>query len=220
MIKYVLIDIDGTLLDFEAAVEESLDICAKKHGITLPSDFLEIFHPINNSLWKRIEKGELDIAGLRKIRFNLIFEASGISYDGEIFEKDFYACLTNSAIPVSGALELLAYLSEKYILCAASNAAHTQQVQRLTKCGMMPYIKHLFTSEKIGYSKPSENFFKICLENLGAEKDEVIMIGDSLGADIIGAENFGIISCHFTKSEPSGIAHYTVSRLTDIKEIL
>ncbi len=49
------------------------------------------------------------------------FEALGIDFDGTVFEDYFRKALNESAIPENGAYELLKYLSEKYVVCAASN---------------------------------------------------------------------------------------------------
>ena len=222
MIKYILIDIDGTLLDFEGAVEESIKTCSAIHGITMPHDILDIFHPINNDLWNKIEKGELDITGLRRIRWNTVFEKTGINYDGEKFEKDFYSELTSSAIPMEGALELLEYLSEKYVIFAATNAETDQQICRLRKCGMLPYLQGIFTSEMLGEAKPSPLFFEKCLLELGSpEKESVIMIGDSEIADIFGAHSVNIKTCQFSKSGAfSPLADFKVTELESIKKIL
>ena len=131
MIKTVLIDIDGTLLDFNEAVRQSIKDCSRLHNLTMPDNILEIFHPINNELWHRIERGELTIEGLKKIRWNLIFNSAGIEYDGELFEKDFYIGLSQSAVLMPYANEAMEYLANKYPVFAATNAKTEQQKNRL-----------------------------------------------------------------------------------------
>jgi FMN phosphatase YigB (HAD superfamily) len=53
---------------------------------------------------------------------------------------------------------------------------------------MIGYLKDLFISEKIGFSKPSKEFFKVCIKNSNAKSENSVLIGDSLSADIIGAK--------------------------------
>lgn len=51
MIKAVFIDIDGTLLDFEACVEESMRVGLTENKIEYKPEMLETFHKINNGFW-------------------------------------------------------------------------------------------------------------------------------------------------------------------------
>lgn len=196
MIKNILIDVDDTLLDFEKCSEEAMRLAMEEAGITYRKGMMDIFHPVNNSLWKRIEQGSLTVPELYQIRWNLVFEAMGISYDGVAFEKRFLHFLHDSAIPVEGALELLQHLHGKYSLFVASNAPNEQQRKRLTKAGMLQYFDGIFASESLGVSKPQKEFFRLCLEGMGnASSNETAIIGDSLSSDIKGGVESGIFTC-------------------------
>lgn len=225
MIKAVLIDIDNTLLDFHKCSKESMCLAAEDFGIDFPENYFEIFTEINNGLWEKIEKGELTRQGLFKVRWNLIFEAMGIKADGPAFDELFREYIKKSAIPVEGAKEILEYLSEKYYVCVASNSAFEQQKARLSKAGMLPYIKEIFTSEEIGFAKPSTEFFEACEKELSSfEKDEILLIGDSVTADIEGGKNFGLKTCWFNfDKKPDAVcdsADFIVDDLLQIKNIL
>ena len=144
------------------------------------------------------------------------------------FESYFREYLNESAIPVKGANELVKYLYEKgYILCAASNGPFDQQCNRLKIGGMYEYFSHFFISEKIGFSKPAHEFFEACFneinENTDAEADEIMMIGDSLSADIKGAGSFGFKTCYFNFKGgdfDKALADYAVNELAEIQKIL
>ena len=224
MIKYVLLDVDNTLLDFNLCADESMHKAADGFGIVLPENIFEIFHEINTELWHDIEKGKLTREGLYKIRWNKIFDVAKIDLDGEVFEKFFVKNLHTSAVPVNGAMSLLEYLAPKYTLCVASDAAYDQQVSRLKKADMYKYMKHLFISEDVGAPKPSAKFFDACIAALNCPLDEVIMIGDSLSADINGAHDYGLATCFYNHAHtdiPDGIcADYVVNSLDEIKSIL
>ncbi len=225
MIKAVLIDIDNTLLDFHKCSKESMCLAAEDFGINFPENYFEVFTEINNSLWEKIEKGELNRQGLFKVRWNLIFEAMGIDADGEEFEELFREYIKSSAIPVDGAKELLEYLSDKYYVCVASNSELAQQEKRLRKAQMLPYIRKIFTSEEIGFAKPSEGFFAVCKRDLPQfEKDEIMLIGDSITADVEGGNKFGLKTCWFNfAKKPDAVcdsADFIVDDLLQIKNIL
>ena len=231
MIKAILLDIDNTLLSFDEYVKDAMRTGFKEFNLCkYDESMFSVFTEINNKLWHSLEKGEIDLEGLKKVRWSMIFESLGISYDGVLFEKYFRSRLFESAIPVNGAMELLSYLHGKYILCAASNGPYNQQVNRLKICGMLPYFEHLFISEEIGYSKPSEKFFEACLNRLNASSvdritpDEIMMIGDSLSSDMAGGIQFGTRTCFYNPNRkliPCEInLNYHVTSLNEIKSIL
>ena len=110
--KAIFIDIDNTLLDFDAYVRTTMEQGFAHFG--LPAYHPEMYHTFtaeNNKLWRQIEEGTLTFAELQKIRWNNVFAALGIHFDGPAFEHYFRAALHESAIPVPGAMELLQSLS-------------------------------------------------------------------------------------------------------------
>ena len=224
-IKAVLIDIDNTLLDFNKGAEIAVEMAFNECGIDYKKHYIDTFIEQNDLLWQKIERGELTREGLHKIRFNTIFNVLGITADGIKAETEFRKALFNIAVPVDGALELLQYLSKKYKLYCASNAIYNQQINRLTLSNMIDYFSGFFISEKIGHQKPTKEFFDHCLNNLnGVKVSEIIMIGDSLTADILGAKNYGIKSIWYNaqnKENKNKVQpEYTVNKLLQIKEIL
>ncbi len=220
MIKAVLLDVDNTLLDFDLGAKQAAKEIFDGLGLEYPEDLHTVFTRINNALWQNIEKGILTKEQLYEIRWQLIFDELGVKANGREFESLFRERLKESAIPVDGVLELVKYLSGKYTLCIASNGPYGQQIRRLKKAGLYGYIKHFFVSERIGAPKPGREFFEHCLKELSPiKREEVIMIGDSLTADISGAAAFGMKSCYFTRGQRAekSPADYTVAELCDIR---
>ena len=223
MIKAVFIDIDGTLLDFEACVEESMRFGLIERGIEYKDEMLDTFHRINNGLWRDLEDGKLTFEELLAIRWKTVFEALGIELDGPEFERYFRARLHESAIPMAGSFEMLEYLSGKYRLFGASNGPHEQQVQRMEKAGMAKYFEEIFTSGKIGAEKPSGEFFEYCFEKSGDIKpEESVMLGDSLTSDMKGGFDFGMetIWLNLNGKEKTECVNYEIKSLDEVKNIL
>lgn len=225
MIKVVLLDVDNTLMDFHECARQAMHITAGELGIAFPENIFEVFTEINNGLWLDIEKGTLTVEELHRIRWGKIFDAIGIQRDGVEFEQCFLKNLARGSATVEGAKELLVYLEQKYTLCIASNAPYHQQTSRLTNGDLLQHFKKLFISERIGYAKPKKEFFDACMKELpGIAKEEIIMIGDSLTADIAGASAYGIKTCWFNfgkvPREQGAMADYIVDSLAEIKKIL
>lgn len=124
-LKAIFLDIDNTLLDFDAAAQQSMEESFHKFGLSFHPEMMSIFNEENDKIWQRIEKKELSIADLPHVRWQTILPKLGLQADGEAMEKEFKSRLHTSAVPVEGALEILSYLHEKYMLCAASNLALT-----------------------------------------------------------------------------------------------
>lgn len=224
-IKAVLIDIDNTILDFNKSAQAVTIKLAKKYNISLPDGYFDVFLKVNDELWTSLEEGNISKSDIYKLRWKTIFETLKIDADYNKFEEDFRKEMRNTAIPVEGAADILKYLYEKYPVYTASNASRYQQEVRLKVCNFSKYISGMFTSEEIGFQKPAKEFFYGCCKELYPIKPyEIVMIGDSIDADIIGAKNFGLKSIWFdyNKKNFSNIdfTDYRITNLLEIKNIL
>ena len=221
----VFLDIDNTLLDFHACAQASLIPAFESAGLAFLPEYIPTFHKVNDALWRQIEDGVLTREGLYAVRFFRLFEALGLSGDGDAAEVNFRRALAESAEPVAGAHALLRHLYPRYTLCAASNSLHLQQVKRLSRAGMLPYFTHLFTSEMLGVAKPDPAFFEAAFRLLdNPPKETCILIGDSLTADIRGGAAAHIRTCWYNprgRTEPLDCPPtYTVKSLDEIRTFL
>lgn len=231
MIKAVLFDVDDTLLSFSGYVKETMREGFSRFGLTPYSDdMFPVFERINNALWRQIELGTLTFEELTQRRWNLIFQALGIDFDGTVFEDHFRERLFYSAVPEDGAVDLLEYLRRKYTLCVASNGPYEQQMNRLRVGKMDRYFSYFFISSQIGAQKPDKAFFDCCFNILRGSgfpeltPEETMIVGDSVSSDISGGAAYGLRTCLYRKNafspwDTSG-ADYAVSSLAEIKNIL
>ncbi len=225
MKKIILMDLDNTIIDFnECARHSIMDIFADL-GFHYDENVFETFITENVKIWKRLELGEIDKPYLRANRWNIILGKLGIKYDGTIIEERFENGVAKGAYPVEYAYELLEYLYKKYDIYVVSNGFRFVQESRVKIGRYDKYFKELFLSEDIGIQKPDIRFFDYCYEKIGCPpKEDLILIGDSLSADITGGNNFGIDTIWFNKNNdsPSEIVKptYTVNKLKEIENIL
>jgi putative hydrolase of the HAD superfamily len=81
-----------------------------------------------------------------------------------------------------------------------SNASNDADVQVLVdNAKIRPYFDFVLTSAAVGVRKPNPLIFKIALDKWGASPNQVAMVGDTLGADILGARNAGLFSIWLTR---------------------
>lgn len=222
-VKAVLVDIDDTLLDFDRSSYKAMKNCIQRLNVPFDDNMFAVFKRINKGLWKKVENGEISSRQLFDTRWGIIFDELSITADGIKFERDFTDELFWIAELVDDAEDVLSYLKSKYVVAAASNAQYAQQINRLKISGLYPYFDYLFMSEDLGVSKPSTQFFDKCVEKLNVDKGNVVMIGDSLFADIGGAKNSGISAIWFDKKnceKQSPLPDVSINLLSEIKNIL
>lgn len=225
MKKIILIDLDNTLIDFNECARHSIINAFSELGFTYTDKVFETFITENVKIWKRLEKGEITKPQLRADRWNIILKKLGIDFDGTVLEEMFENGVAKGAYAVDGAYELLDYLKDKYKLYIVSNGFRFVQESRLKIGNFEKYFCDVFVSEDIGIPKPAKEFFDYCFEKLGnPDKNDTILIGDSLSADIIGGINYGIDTIWFNKNNeplPNNIEPtYTVNTLKEIQKIL
>ena len=90
---------------------------------------------------------------------------------------------------VEGTLELFKYLKEngKEIVILTSWFSGTQ-IPRLKRAGLLEYIDNIVAGENA--MKPDLDSFKLAIGK--TDKEDCIMIGDSIKSDKVGADNVGI----------------------------
>ena len=186
MIKAILLDIDNTLLDFDKCAKSSIILCCNKFNLTFSDEIFYTFKKVTRIVWDAIGKGELTKEELLKIRWKMIFDNLNISGINPIdFEEEFRSQLFFAADEVDGATDIVKYLQKKYPLYIATNAPKNQQEERLKRAGLLQYMTDLFVSEEIGFYKPQKEYLDACFAKLpNLSKDEVLLIGDEIFADI------------------------------------
>ena len=65
----------------------------------------------------------------------------------------------------------------------------------------MHYFEDTYISMDIGYDKPDIRFYQEALRRCGLEANEVLMIGDSMTTDILGAQAAGMDALFFDRSK-------------------
>ena len=192
--KFLLFDLDHTLLDFDAAEDVALDFLLAEEGVEDIQTYKDYYVPMNKSLWKDLEQKKITKDALINIRFAKLFAHFGIEKDGAYLAERYQFFLSKQGQTYLGVEDLLKNLIKQgYELYAATNGITYIQTGRLEQSGIKPYFKEIFISEQLHTQKPDAEFY----EKIGAripnfDKNHALMIGDSLTADIQGGNNAGI----------------------------
>jgi len=155
------------------------------------------------------------------IIFEEIFDAWGQSYEKiQIAKEAFYGFFQADVEYFDDTVSTLEALSSKGILLGfLSDAAYGMDNEYLLKD--IEEIRHYFdtgfTSVDVGFRKPNLQGFKILSEAFGVPPSQILFVGDE-EKDIVGANNFGMVSALVNKSpdERKWGQHYTIKNLSEI----
>ena len=225
MIRFVLLDLDDTILDFLKTEAVALGKTLRREGITPTDALIERFSEINTAHWKRLEKGELTRLEVKRGRFQCFFDELGVKTDVEAARLFYEQSISEGHIFIPGAQELLDALYGKYRLFIVSNGSRSVQTGRIASAQIGRYFEAIFLSEDVGYDKPSVAFFDRCFAKIeGFDPKDAIIVGDSLTSDILGGIGAGIKTCWFNfrgrERDPSITPDYEIDRLSALIPLL
>lgn len=196
--KFLLFDVDRTLLDFSKSEKKALKKSFDALGISFTQEILDWYLAHNHTLWTSYENGLMPRDLIFQNRFVETFSQFSIEADGHLMEKTYRQALSEGIDLVENALEVISRLSETHILYIVTNGLASTQEKRLKGSGLAPYFQGSFVSETMGFQKPMVEYFDYCFERIpNFEKSEAIIIGDSLSSDIQGGIAAGIDTCWF-----------------------
>lgn len=196
MIKVILWDIDGTLLSFKLAERAAIRACFEKFGLgELTEEMLVNYSAINASYWKRLELGELTKGQVLRGRFEEFFAAYGLDTGCvDDFNAEYQVRLGETVVFNDNGRELVQRLRGKVKQYAVTNGTLVAQRGKLKNSGLDLLLDGVFISDVVGVEKPGKGFFDAVFAAIGEyEKDEVLIVGDSLTSDIQGGNNAGIL---------------------------
>lgn len=221
----LLFDVDGTLLDFNASEDAALRETLAHFKLPETPEAVELYHSINNGLWAALERGEVRQEKLVLQRFQKLLEALDVQGDPAKINEYYLGQLAQRADVYEGAEDVLKELAEVATLAVVSNGVERVQTGRLERSGLGRYFDEIFISSRVGATKPARKIFEHALRNLGVEnKEKVLMIGDSLKADIGGGAGAGLATCwcNFQNAPaPADITPtYTIYHIDELMKIV
>ncbi|HMP95203.1 MAG TPA: HAD-IA family hydrolase, partial [Phnomibacter sp.] len=120
------------------------------------------------------------------------------------------------------ATEIVAYLRQKgYTLHLITNGFEEVQWGKLRNSGLQHAFAQVITSERAMALKPHKAIFDFALQQAGARRQESIMLGDNLDADIKGAMDAGLdtVFVNHLRETTTLKPTYTVHHLRELEQI-
>lgn len=200
MIKCAIFDLDDTLCDYKAAAakaKKSVDKLLVEAGISETDLFWTKFTEIEPLLFRSFTSKEITKQQYRINRFSTVINLW-------IADADELACRANARYMQSANRDILLFADaaptllwlEANEICPVilTNGPSDGQREKVASLDLGRYVREIFISEEIGFSKPHRECFEYVLKRLGLRPDEAVMVGDSLEYDIRGATSLSIPS--------------------------
>jgi HAD superfamily hydrolase (TIGR01549 family) len=170
-----------------------------------------------------LEQGTITKPQVLTERFVEFFRLENIDFnDIDKFNDEYQMRLGDKYFFCNNGLETVTALKGKYKQYAVTNGTFVAQSRKLNQSGLIDIFDDVFISDKIGFEKPSIEFFDAVQEKIGEFiKDEVIIIGDSLTSDIKGGNNAGILCCWYNPLNLENKTDLKIDyEIKDLNEIL
>jgi len=166
------------------------------------------------------------VPGYRKDAWTRGLQALGIDnpdYGLELAEK-FPLERRKNPIVYEDSYEVLDQLKEKYQLLLLTNGSPDLQHTKLEITPeLVPYFDQIVISGDFGRGKPDPGIFEHGMKLMGLEKEEVMMVGDNLMTDILGASRAGISSVWINRHDKERnhvVPDYEITSLQELFPIL
>lgn len=219
-IEAVLFDLGDTLIYFDDDWPEIFRLARMElvrslnsSGVVLDDRFLERFTESMLEYYRERDTEFIEHTTMN-ILISTLEEEGSEGIPMEILQNslaDMHAVTQSHWIPEDDAVPTLERLQlEGYRLGLISNAADDPNTQTLVdKLGARKYFDFIVSSAAAGIRKPNPRIFQMALESLNIAPNQAVMVGDTLGADILGARNAGIFSIWITRraDTPANRAH-------------
>jgi HAD superfamily hydrolase (TIGR01662 family) len=209
--KAIIFDLGDTLIYFDAVLQEVLVEADEvlyqglvEKGLSLEkTPFIKEFRTRMNAYFE--ERDSEFIEHTTYYVLGELLKGLGFSDLPEEFLRaalrDMYTVFENQWIPEAESIPVLQELQQRgYRLGLVSNAADDEDVQTLIdKAGIRPYFDQIITSAVAGIRKPNPRIFLPLYQAWNLHPEQVVMVGDTLGADILGARNAGMFGIWVTR---------------------
>jgi putative hydrolase of the HAD superfamily len=191
----ILFDLDDTLYDHLHGARSALQELARRNQVmqSVPIRELEDRYSIAlEAVHLRLLSGELSQCQARITRMRQVFGSFGLQIDEDSalneyqqFRQDY----DRASQVVLGAHELLTRLRQMGVrLAIVTNNLVSEQIPKLQQLQLDSYFEVVTISEAVGVAKPDPYIFSYTLEQMSLQREQVIVVGDSLVSDIAGAK--------------------------------
>ena len=219
--KTILFDADNTLLDFLRSERAALTDTLTAMGVRFNEEMLSVYSRINDSAWKRLERGAITKQELRTLRFREFCDCFKLALDATTMADTYLRLLSTKSFLLPGAVDVCQKLAEHCRLYIITNGISSVFHGRFDCTPLFSLFLDTFVSEEIGCEKPAKAYFEAVATRISDfDPATTLVVGDSLTSDVAGGINAGLDTCWLNttgKEAPADMPiTYTVKQLEDV----
>jgi len=211
----VLFDLDDTLCEYRRPTADLLAEAFERTGVeqfVSAAEFADVVPTVSANSPLALREECFRRIAQRKGRSPAVAERVAANYP----ERDPTAV---DLLPDAQAV--LRALSERYRLGVVSNGAAPTQRAKLEALDLEPYFETTVFATPATAVKPDPRPFERALADLGVPPERAVHVGDSLAADVAGAQAAGVPAVWFDRGD--GVAEdvvpeYTVEELAALEQ--
>lgn len=209
-IRAVLFDLGGTLMyardpwkPYEARADEALAQRLRSLGMDLPLTFAAEFRERVHEYHDERDQNLFETTYFSVVRAMLVERGFAQVTDSAIrsaLDALFAVTQENWVLEEDALLTLKLLESAGYRMGLVSNAGDNQDVfQLVERFQIEPFFDFILTSAACSYRKPHPRIFELALLHWNLPAQDAVMVGDTLEADVLGAQNAGLASIWVTR---------------------
>ena len=221
MLRGVLLDLDGTLVDHRGAVDAALRAWLPTLGVPATDATLALWDAVQERHMVAWRERRVTFAEQRRRRLRDFLPAVGIRYAEEALDTIFEGYLRQyeaswRAFPdVDEALAGVA--AAGLAVAVLTNGTVAQQNAKLARSGLAGRVGPVFTVEDLGVAKPDPRAFRLACGRLGLEPARVLSVGDRHDLDVEPARAAGLRAVHLDRYDAG--PHDEPDRLTTLRDL-
>ena len=200
----VIFDLGSTLIEFRGdwgdifrGMSNDLIAYLRNHGFQLDFEkFDRRYQEVVDQFYTRGQRDWIEYTAEYTLRYTLA-EFGYPEVSGQALKEGLAAAYAQGELlwqPYGDVYRTLDILKERgYRIGLISNARDAANVERLIdQARLRQRLDPIVISANVGVRKPNPHIFRIVLDYWQLPPDRVVMVGDMLGADILGAHHAGM----------------------------
>ncbi|MFN8156546.1 MAG: HAD family hydrolase [Candidatus Nanopelagicales bacterium] len=223
----LLLDLDGTLVDHDAAELTAITGWMRDAGFPSHVDGAateSVWRGISEDVFSHYFAGRLGFQEQRRIRVRTFLPLVGVDVssatddDLDVYFDEYGRRYAEAWQPFPDVVDCLTRLRDTHRLAILTNGDQGHQEGKVRRVGLEGLVESTIATSSLGAAKPDPAAFLGALDRLGVQPEDATYVGDRLDVDALGAQSAGLTGVWLDRADAGG-APAGVRRITTLAEL-